>query len=248
MMGLLGMFVGKPHTVDQGQGGGRRHDRGQRDSDRRQGGDRVAGAAPSRWLVYGFAALALMWVLGRVSYGLVSLGTQGTGAVPASGPGGLSLGTQTAAAPGTVAAAAGAAGTPSGPRYYEQALAAELESLLSRVKGAGRVAVSLTLSSGPSYVFGNNTTSDTRETEERDSSGSTRTVREVTTSQQPVVLRDSATGERPLVSEESRPGVSGILVLSEGAASPEVRLNLVRAVQALFELPAHRITVLPMGR
>jgi|GEM_PF-186417 len=230
-MGLSGIFNALAHRVD----GGGEHAQA----------NRTRG--PSRWLVYGIAAVVLLYVLGRATM-LVGLGNAGTGTGQPGGsqatgaPNAGTAGTATAAAAGQAATGAGT------PRYYETLLAAELEALLGRVQGAGRVAVSVSLVRGPSYVFGHNTTSDTRETEERDSSGSTRTVREATTSQQPVILRDNGTGERPLITEEERPGVAGVVILAEGAADSTVRLNLVRAVQALFELPAHRITVLPMGR
>lgn len=219
MMGLFRMFGGPPHTNGLEVPGARTR-------------ERAAAGAPPRWLGYGLVAVALLWVLGTVGFWSSGSGRPGS----------------TAAQGTPVGAAAPSPGAGSGPRQYEQALAAELESLLSRVQGAGRVAVSLTLASGPGQVLGYNTTSDTRETEERDPGGSTRMVREATTSQQPVVLRDGTAGERALVREETRPEVTGVLVLSEGAGSAEVRLHLVRAVQALFRLPAHRITVLPMGR
>lgn len=233
-MGLLGLFGSNAHRVDGGPEQGSAGARPARSS------------AATRWLVFGLAAIALLFVAGRVGAGLNALATPGGSAVQTSGTattgsaGGAGSGDTGYTAAGTQAAAAG--------RSYEQALASELERLLSSIQGAGQVKVSVSLAKGPAYVFGHNTTNDTRTTEERDSDGATRTVQEATTSQQPVILRDGSQGERPLIAEEERPQVAGILVLAEGAGDSWVRLNLVRAVQALYPLPTHRITVLTMGR
>jgi stage III sporulation protein AG len=133
-------------------------------------------------------------------------------------------------------------------REYEAAISRELEGVLSQIKGAGRVRVSVSLERGPVYVYGTNTSTDSRTTDEKDASGGTRTVVETTSTRQAVVLRDERYGERPLVTEEQRPTVAGILVLAEGAGASRVRLDIMRAVQALFPIAAHKITVLPMGR
>jgi stage III sporulation protein AG len=206
--------------------------------------------------VFGLAAIALLWVAGRVGMGLTALATperalSPTASTGASGTGSSSTTTAHGVlSSGGVSGGAYASGTgdAGGGRAYEQAIAADLERLLSSIQGAGQVRVSVSLAKGPAYVFGHNTTNDTRTTEERDSDGATRTVQEVTASQQPVILRDGSQGEHPLIAEEQRPEVSGVLVLAQGAGDSRVRLNLVRAVQALYPLPTHRITVLTTGR
>ncbi|MDP2871713.1 MAG: hypothetical protein Q8P31_04165 [Bacillota bacterium] len=198
----------------------------------------------ARWLVWGVFALVLLWAAGGLWQGLT-----GWRAPLAPANAAVAAGTSLASGSGDgslTASAAGTGGTSS--REYEQALARELESLLSEIQGAGRVRVSVSLEHGPIYVFGHNTTSDSRTTDEKDASGGVRTVVETTSTRQPVILRDDSYGERALVAEEQRPAVSGILVLAEGAGASRVRLDMVRAVQALFPLPAHKITVLPMGR
>jgi len=195
-----------------------------------------------RWLVYGTAALILLWAMGYVWQGVAGLGSAGQPAGTASSAGG------DAAAAGLSPASLAQGDAAGGAREYEQALASELESVLSEVRGAGRVRIALSLERGPVYVLGNNTSEDSRTTEEKDASGGVRTVTEVSTTREPVIVRDDKQAERALVTEEERPTVSGVLVLAEGADDSKVRLNLVRAVQALFPLPTHRITVLPMGR
>jgi stage III sporulation protein AG len=201
-----------------------------------------------RWLVYGVAALVLLWALGSVWQGVSGLTSAAAGSSgPASGGTGFT-GAAASGAGGASGQSGAGASTGENPRQYEQALAQELESMLSEVQGAGRVRVSVSLLRGPVYVFGTNTSEDTRQTEERESSGTLRTVTEVSTTREPVIVRNEAQAEQPIVSEEERPTISGVLILAEGASSSRVRLDLVRAVQALFPLPTHRITVLPMGR
>lgn len=197
-----------------------------------------------RWLVYGVAAVILLWAMGYVWKGVSASDPPFSGSPPSSvaGDGAARWG------PGGTPSPAPAEEDTGNARQYERALARELEGLLCEVQGAGRVRVVLTLARGPVYVFGTNTSEDTRTTQEQDGDGMTRTVTEVSTTREPVIVSDGSQAERPLVMEEERPEVSGVVVLAEGAGDSRVRLDLVRAVQALFPLPTHRITVLPMGR
>jgi stage III sporulation protein AG len=222
------MLKGLAHKVDQGPG-----------PEDRAG---PHGRQTVRWLLVGLSALLLLLVTRQLR--------PWTAPTPGSGQEGDALGRTAALAATTAGSGAPAAPTVAGAdgRAYERALAAELEGLLSQIEGAGRVRISVSFARGPSYVFGHNTTSDTRSTEERDASGVLRTVSESATTAQPVIMQDGQQGERALVTEEQRPTVAGVLILAEGARDSLVRLQLVRAIQALFMLPAHRITVLPMGR
>lgn len=235
-MGWRGMIGEVAHSLDTGSAAGR-------DGRGRGGASGQHTLRTARWLAWGIAAVVLLWAVNGLWQGLTALRAP---AAPASaGAAGTagSTGAGAGAATGSAGAGEGYAG-----REYEQALARELESVLSRIEGAGRVRVSLFLDRGPVYVVGVNTSSDSRTTDEKDASGGVRTVVETTSTRQAVILRDERYGERPLVTEEQRPTVAGILVLAEGAGASRVRLDIVRAIQALFPLPVHKITVLPMGR
>ncbi len=129
---------------------------------------------------------------------------------------------------------------------YHQELTDELQEVLSRIAGAGKVRVILKLSSQPLQVLAMNQTSTTRETEERDSQGITRQTVEITEQRHPVLSRNSTGGEMPIVTTVKKPGIEGVLVVCEGGADSRVRSHVVRAVSTLLDIPMYRIQVLPM--
>lgn len=126
----------------------------------------------------------------------------------------------------------------------ERELSLELERILSRVSGAGRVAVSVSLRSGPRVDYGANVQTSERTTQESDKQGGVRTITEKTVNSQPVVLRQSGSGgDKIAVASTQRAEIAGVLVVSEGAGDSRVRDELTRACMTLLDLPAHRIKV-----
>lgn len=126
----------------------------------------------------------------------------------------------------------------------ERELAGELERILSRVTGAGRVTASVSLTASPRLEYSANVQTTERTTEETDKQGGTRTISEKTVNSQPVILRGSGAGDDQLsVVSTRRAEISGVLVVSEGAGDSRVRDQLTRACMTLLDLPAHRIKV-----
>ena len=132
-------------------------------------------------------------------------------------------------------------------RSYEEALEAKLANLLSQVKGAGAVAVSITLENGATQEYAKNIVRESRIIQERDTGGGTRTTTENKESEQVLLSRDNG-ADRPVMVRETKPAVKGVLVIAEGAADSAVKANLTRAVEAGLGLPAYRITVLPQRK
>ncbi len=127
---------------------------------------------------------------------------------------------------------------------YEASLATELEAILTQIKGAGKVAVSITLDSGGEKVYAQNRTVTNRSIEEKDSGGGTRLTTETDDSAQMVIIRDTQSGaEKLVVVKEIRPEVSGVIVVAEGAGSSQVKADLTRAVQTVLGITAARVQV-----
>lgn len=133
------------------------------------------------------------------------------------------------------------------PRSYEEALEAKLANLLSQVRGAGAVAVSITLDSGATQEYAKNIVKESRTIQERDTSGGTRTTSEVKESEQVLLSRESGV-DRPVMVRETRPAIKGVLVIAEGALDSAVKANLTRAVEAGLGIPSYKITVLPQRK
>ena len=127
-------------------------------------------------------------------------------------------------------------------RSYEEALEAKLANLLSQVRGAGAVAVNITLENGSSQEFAKNTVKESRTVQERDTSGGTRTTSETKESEQVLLSRESGV-DRPVIVREMRPAIKGVLVVAEGAADSGVKASLTRAVEAGLGIPSYKITV-----
>jgi stage III sporulation protein AG len=124
---------------------------------------------------------------------------------------------------------------------------AKLANLLSQVKGAGAVAVSITFEGGSTQEYARNTVRESRTIQERDTAGGTRTTTENKENDQVLLSRENGS-DRPVMVREIRPAVKGVLVIAEGAADSTVKASLTRAVEAGLGIPPYKITVLPQRK
>ena len=125
---------------------------------------------------------------------------------------------------------------PTEPERYTEQLeitAAQLEAILSQMKGAGRVEVLLTRSGGERTVF---------HMDERRSISETGETKESET----VVLTNSSREDEALVSQIIAPEYLGAVIVCQGADHPAVRLAVSEAVSKATGLGADRISVLKM--
>lgn len=126
----------------------------------------------------------------------------------------------------------------------EISLEKRLENILSQIKGAGQVDVTVFLATGPKYEYAVNVTTNERSTNERDQSGDTRVTTEITEDGQLVVVRSEPSGgETPVVAREYKPEVQGVLVVAQGADNPRIKARLISAVQTVLDLETHKIDV-----
>lgn len=109
----------------------------------------------------------------------------------------------------------------------------ELETILSKIKGAGKVDVMITLEDNGATHYAQ---------DEQYRSGDS----EKTTEKSHVFSKKSST-EEPLIIKRTEPKISGILVCAEGAGNPQVKSNIISAASALLGIKSHRIEVLERG-
>ena len=109
----------------------------------------------------------------------------------------------------------------------------ELESILSYVKGVGRVKVMLKEASGPETIFQTNQNISLSE------NGSDTRIEVITVS-------DSDRNETGLVKQINPPKYQGAIILCEGADDPGVKLAVTEAVSKVTGLGADKIAVLIM--
>lgn len=107
---------------------------------------------------------------------------------------------------------------------------AQLEQMLGRIEGAGRVQLMLTLQEGEQSVYQTDTRTVT------DTGG--------TTQEADTVFRQSGSAQKqPVVQRVIYPRYQGALVVCDGADRPAVRLAIMEAVSSLTGLGSNKIAV-----
>lgn len=114
----------------------------------------------------------------------------------------------------------------------------ELETILSKVDGAGRVEVRMTLASDGLRNYATNLKDETRLTEEKDYNGVKRSVNEQNTTKDLAV-----SGGDSLLIEQKSPEIVGVLVVADGAHNPLVKEELTNVTTTLLNLSAHQVRV-----
>lgn len=115
----------------------------------------------------------------------------------------------------------------------EESLEQRLSELLSRMEGAGKVQVLLTVSDGEEILYQSN--ENTTHSELSDACNSTT-----------VTLTDASRNQAGLIRQVNPPTYQGAVILCRGADNSRVALSLVQAVSNATGLPTHKITVLKM--
>ena len=187
-------------------------------------------SAGSQWADSSVGQSLNSWNLAGSGSGL----TAGDGTGTESGSGGGNLDTREA---GAKAAAA------KGTLTYEQQLEERLKELLSHVEGVGKVEVMIVLKSSEEKVWRVDRNTSYSSTQESDANGGTRDIRSQETTEG-TILSGQSGGEGPLLEKEMRPEISGVVVTADGGGSPTVQAEISAAVEALFDVPSHKIKVL----
>jgi stage III sporulation protein AG len=128
-------------------------------------------------------------------------------------------------------------------RTYEEQMELRVKKLLKTVEGVGQVDVMIVLKSSKEQVLRvDNKTSDSA-TVENDSSGGTRNITNKEL-QESTILTGSGENTAPIVEKEISPEIEGIIISAQGGGSPTVKAEISSAMEALFNLPPHKIKVL----
>lgn len=124
---------------------------------------------------------------------------------------------------------------------YVRAMEKRVEELLSSIEGAGKVEVMLTVESAGEVILQTDEDTEAKSERETDSAGGVGTREEQSRSSQTVL---TGSGNLPYVTKELCPKVTGIVVAAEGGDNAAVKAEISEAMEALFDVPAHKIKVL----
>ena len=128
---------------------------------------------------------------------------------------------------------------------YEATLEKRLEDILEGMAGAGKVEVMITFVSSQELVVEKDRPMTRSNTTENDGEGGTRTIYQ-TDSGETTVYHGEGSNSEPYVVKTLTPKVEGVLVAAQGAGTGEVTENITEAIQALFDVEAHKIKVIKM--
>ncbi len=121
----------------------------------------------------------------------------------------------------------------------------EVEELLEKVDGVGKVKVMLTLSSSEERIPLQNGQFKEEETKEGDSGGTSRDSSRYESQKENVLIQKEGE-EKPYVVQVHAPVVEGVAVVAEGVDSVEKKKEIIEMIQALFRVEAHKIRVMKM--
>ena len=115
---------------------------------------------------------------------------------------------------------------------YVNQLEQRLSKVLSNVKGAGNVSVMITVEGGSEITIATSTE------EKVNSTTGTTSNQSSTIKEEPIII-----GNQPVVLIEKYPTIKGVIVVATGANNIQVRLELLKAVQAVLEVDANDVEV-----
>lgn len=129
---------------------------------------------------------------------------------------------------------------------YTDYLEDRLEDILGQMKGVGKVSVMITLEASGKQIVEKEESMSRNNISENDSEGGTRSVYETDTKEQTVYTKND-TVQMPYVSQTILPEISGVVIVAQGAGTAVVKKNIVEIAQALFDIEAHKISVVSMS-
>lgn len=122
---------------------------------------------------------------------------------------------------------------------YVTDLEEKLKELLENVNGAGKCQVMITLKTSNEKILQSDV-----DTKSKSETGD-KMVNEADRSSKTLILKGED-DEQPYVIKEIMPEMEGVVVVAKGAGDTEVNLNMIKIIQALFDVEAHKISIIKM--
>lgn len=127
----------------------------------------------------------------------------------------------------------------------EDELKINLENILSKINGVGKVNVLVTYSESSQIVAMYNENTKETSTEEKDETGGTRIIKESDT-QKDVIYQEENGEKKPITQKTVMPKIEGAIITAQGANNIDIKTNIIQAVEAATGLATHKIQVFEM--
>lgn len=127
--------------------------------------------------------------------------------------------------------------------YYED----KLKKTLELVDGIGKVEVMITQKSSKEQVVLKDSPYEQENLNEADEAGGSRISSSLKNDETTVLITNGSGESVPYVTKELEALVEGVVVIAEGGGNGKIAMDIVEAVEVLFNVPAHKVKVLPMS-
>jgi len=122
----------------------------------------------------------------------------------------------------------------------------DLENILTKISGVGKVQVLITYSETEEVVAMYNEKKTSNSTEESDINGGKRKIEQLDSNKE--IIYEEKNGEKvPITKKVLMPKVEGAIITAEGANNANIKTNIIQAVSAVTGLPTYRIQVFEMS-
>lgn len=125
---------------------------------------------------------------------------------------------------------------------YCKSLENRLNTVLTQIKGAGEVSSMITLDGEIERVLAYANDEKVSSTQNTTSNGTVNKTETNNTSKEPIIVTVNGSNE-PLVLKEIMPNVKGVVVVASGADNIKVKLDILKAVQALLKVDSGQIEI-----
>lgn len=124
-------------------------------------------------------------------------------------------------------------------------LSMQLEEILEKIDGVGKVKVLITYSQTNEIIPMYNEETSQKDTEEKDTSGGTRKVIETDVSKE-IIYEENSGSKVPITQSIVSPKIEGAIITAQGAGNATVKSNIIQAVEAVTGIASHKIQVFTM--
>ncbi len=131
-------------------------------------------------------------------------------------------------------------------QFNEYNLEENLEDILSKITGVGKVKVLVTYSETSEVVAMYNEKNTSNNTEETDTNGGVRKIEQTDTDKE--IIYEEKNGQKtPITQKVIMPKIEGAIITAEGASDPIIKTNIIQAVSAATGISTYRIQVFEMS-
>lgn len=125
-------------------------------------------------------------------------------------------------------------------------LSMQLEEILEKIDGVGKVKVLITYSQTNEVIPMYNEDTSQKDTEEKDTSGGTRKIIETDVSKE-IIYKEENGSKIPITQSIISPKIEGAIITAQGANNATTKANIIQAVEAVTGIASHKIQVFTMS-